>query len=316
MEFQDYYKTLGISRSATADEIKRAYRRLARKYHPDVSKEPDAEAKFKAMKEAYEVLKDPEKRAAYDQFGANWRAGQEFEPPPQWQRDFASGGGAFEGGEGFSDFFESLFGGQRGPRGGAGHRQHEFRVDGGDINARIVISLEDAFHGATRQISLDVPERDAQGRVSSKRRTLNVRIPKGIVAGQRIRLENQGNPGAGSGSRAGDLYLAVEFERHPFYEARGKDIHITLPVAPWEAALGRTVKAPTLAGPVDLKIPGDASSGKRLRLRGRGLPGQPPGDQYVGLAITLPPETTAKARALYEQLETAQPFNPRAELGV
>ena len=314
MEFRDYYETLGVSRSATAEEIKRAYRRLARKYHPDVSKEPDAEAKFKAMKEAYEVLKDPEKRQAYDQFGENWKAGQNFEPPPEWQRDFSFDGGGFGAQEGFSDFFETLFGGA-----GRGDFGAQFRTrarDGDDASARIRISLEDAYRGATKQISLQDTERDASGRLQRKRRTINVRIPKGITEGKRIRLADQGEPGFGQGARRGDLYLTVEFDPHPVFEARGKDIHVTLPVTPSEAALGRTVKAPTLGGPVDLKIPPGSNSAKQLRLKGRGLPGSPPGDQYVKLMVTLPPKLTPRARELYEQLEREAAFDPREALGV
>jgi len=320
MEFKDYYQTLGVERTASADEIKRAYRRLARKYHPDVSKEPDAESRFKDMKEAYEVLKDPEKRAAYDQFGENWQAGQDFRPPPGWDGGSAAGGADFRGadfrGAGFgsaqefSDFFEALFGGGRGREGGF----ETARRQGEDVNARITISIEDAYRSATRQLSLDVPEVGPGGRLVRRRRSLNVRIPKGIMAGQRIRLEQQGGAGAG-GARSGDLYLKVEFAPHPLYEARGRDIDTRLPVTPAEAALGRTVEVPTLGGPVDLKIPAGSGSGRRLRLKGRGLPGQPPGDQYVEIRLVLPPETTDEARALYEQLERVEAFNPRASLG-
>ncbi len=315
MEYKDYYQILDIPRTAKADEIKRAYRRLARKYHPDVSKEPDAEARFKEMKEAYEVLKDPEKRAAYDQFGANWKSGQDFQPPPDWEEDTSFGHG-FGGNEQFSDFFESLFGGGRGQRGGFSTQYRDMRMDGDDVNARISISLEDAFRGATRQISLEVPEVGNDGRVRRKRRTLNVRIPKGITAGQRIRLENQGGAGVGSAAQSGDLYLQVELEPHPIYTVRGRDIYVTLPIAPWEAALGEKVQAPTLAGPVDLKIPPGSNTGKRLRLKGRGLPGKPAGDEYVELAIAMPKQVNGKARRLYEELKREQAFNPRAGLGV
>jgi curved DNA-binding protein len=325
MEFKDYYTTLGVARSATGDEIKTAYRRLARKYHPDVSKEPDAEARFKEVSEAYEVLKDAEKRAAYDRFGENWQAGQDFQPPPDWAREYSfspdgSGGSAGMGGaDGFSDFFDTLFGGgRRGPfQGGfGGSSQREMRMDGEDVNARITIPIEDAFRGSKRQITLEVPEVDASGRVSRKRRTLSVTVPKGIKAGQRIRLENQGGAGLGAGTQSGDLYLTVEFEPHHIYEARGRDIYVTLPVTPAEAALGRTVKTPTLGGAVDLKIPPGSSTGKRLRLKGRGLPGTPAGDQYVELKVVLPDKVNAKAQALYEQLEREELFNPRKTMGV
>lgn len=309
MEFKDYYKILGVERGASNDDIKRAYRRLARKYHPDVSKETDAEARFKEMKEAYEVLKDPEKRSAYDQFGSNWKAGQEFQPPPDWQREYSFGGDA--SGQ-FSDFFESLFGGARG--GGFSYRSGGGPMKGEDINASITIPIEDAYRGASRAITLEVPQADAGGAVARRRKTLNVRIPAGITAGKRIRLEKQGSPGYGGGP-AGDLYLAVDFEPHGFYRATGRDIHLELPVTPWEAALGRKVKVPTLGGAVDLQIPAGSSSGKTLRLKGRGLPGKPPGDQYVELKVVVPPATDEKVRELYESLEREHDVNPRARLG-
>lgn len=315
MQFKDYYKILGVERDASKDDIKRAYRRLARKYHPDVSKESDAEVRFKEMKEAYEVLKDPEKRSAYDQFGSNWKAGQDFQPPPNWQREYSFGGGAEPFGDAgqFSDFFETLFGQSRG--GGFSFRTGGGRAKGEDINAAISIPIEDAFRGASRTITLEVPELDANGVTSRRRKSLNVKIPAGITAGKRIRLEKQGGPGFG-GSAAGDLYLAIDFEPHPFYRADGRDIHLELPVTPWEAALGRKVKVPTLGGAVDLQIPAGSSSGKTLRLKGRGLPGKPPGDQYVELKVVVPPASDEKIRELYETLERGHSVNPRARLGV
>jgi curved DNA-binding protein len=316
MEFKDYYKILGVERNASQDDIKRAYRRLARKYHPDVSKEADAEARFKEMKEAYEVLKDPEKRSAYDQFGSNWKAGQDFQPPPNWQREYSFGGGAESFGDAgqFSDFFETLFGQSRGGAGFGGFRSSG-RMKGEDVNAAISIPVEDAYHGASRTITLEVPEADPRGSVQRRRKTLNVKIPAGITAGKRIRLEGQGGPGIG-GSPAGDLYLAVDFEPHPFYRADGRDIHLELPVTPWEAALGRKVKVPTMGGAVDLQIPRGSSSGKILRLKGRGLPGTPPGDQYVELKVVVPPASDEKTQELYESLERGHSVNPRAKLGV
>jgi len=315
MEFKDYYKILGVDRAASKDDIKRAYRRLARKYHPDVSKEADAEARFKEMKEAYEVLKDPQKRSAYDQFGANWKAGQDFQPPPNWQREYSFGDGAQSFGDAgqFSDFFETLFGQSRG--GGFSFRTGGGRMKGEDVNATISIPIEDAYRGASRTISLEVPEADASGAVRRRRKTLSVKIPAGVTAGKRIRLEKQGGPGYG-GSPAGDLYLAVEFEPHPFYRADGRDIHLELPVTPWEAALGRKVKVPTPGGPVDLQIPAGSNSGKILRLKGRGLPGKPAGDQYVELKVVVPPVRDEKIRELYEALEREHDVNPRAKLGV
>src|SRR5882672_9092779 len=253
MEFKDYYTIMGVARDATQDEIKRSYRKLARKYHPDVSKEKDAEAKFKEVGEAYEVLKDAEKRAAYDQLGANWKAGQEFRPPPDWDAGFEFSGGEFTGGDAtdFSDFFESLFGrGFGGARGGRG----AFQAQGQDRHAKVLIDLEDAYTGATRSISLRVPEIDAQGRVSTRDHTLNVTIPRGIRAGQHLRLAGQGAPGIGQG-KAGDLFLEVEFAPHSRYRVEERDVYLDLPVAPWEAALGASVKVPTPGGTVELKIP-------------------------------------------------------------
>jgi len=324
MEFKDYYKILGVARDASADDIKRAYRRLARKYHPDVSKETDAEVRFKEMREAYEVLKDPEKRTAYDKFGANWKAGQDFQPPPNWQREHPFGGeqfgdggfsgtfsgGSFGGGE-FSDFFEALFGRGGTERGGFSFRSGAGPQRGEDVNAVITIPVEDAYRGATRTITLEAPEVDASGRMTRRRRTLNVRIPEGVTPGKRIRLETQGGQ-AIEGGKAGDLYLTVEFEPHPVFKVQGKDVRLELPVTPWEAALGRKIQVPTLGGPVDLAIPAGSSSGKTLRLRGRGVPGKPAGDQYVELKVVVPPATDAGVRELYEKLESQHTFDPRA----
>jgi len=321
MKFKDYYEILGLDRNATAEDIKKAYRRLARKYHPDVSKEPDAESRFKEMKEAYEVLKDPEKRAAYDQFGENWEAGQDFQPPPGWDgSSFTYSSEDFGGAEHFSDFFETLFGNRgqrRDPFGGGGFSGYrEVRMNGEDVNARIQIALTDSFLGASRQITLEVPEMGADGRVVRRQKTLNVTIPKGVTAGQRIRLEGQGGPALGAGTRPGDLYLTVTFAPHPAFTAEGRDIQLTLPVTPAEAVLGRTVKTPTLGGTVELKIPPGSSSGRKLRLKGRGLPGSKPGDQIVELKIVVPGQPDAATRALYEELEKTDRQNPRRDLGV
>ncbi len=314
MEFKDYYKIMGVERDATQDQIKRAYRKLARKYHPDVSKEPDAEARFKEVGEAYEVLKDPEKRAAYDQLGANWKAGQEFHPPPDWNAGFEFSGGGFTGGDAsaFSDFFETLFG--RDFTGGGG-RSTTYHAKGEDHHARILIDLEDAYHGANRTITLQVPELDTHGRVHTRQRTLKVHIPKGVKRGQRIRLAGQGAPGMGKGP-AGDLYLEVEFKPHPFYRVEGRDLYIDLPLAPWEAALGAKVKVPTPGGVVDLKIPPNSKSGRKLRLKGRGIPNRPNGDLYVVLQIVLPPADNERAKEFYRKMEQELAFNPRAKLGV
>lgn len=315
MEFRDYYKIMGVARDATQDEIKRAYRKLARRYHPDVSKEPDAEARFKEVGEAYEVLKDPEKRAAYDQLGANWKAGQDFRPPPGWDQGFEFHGGGFTGADaaGFSDFFESLFG--RGFASGGARPQAGIHARGEDTHARVLIDLEDAYHGASRALTLKHTELGADGRPRLRERTLNVRIPRGVSQHQHIRLAGQGGAGIGKGE-PGDLYLEVEFRPHPFYHVEGRDVFLDLPVAPWEAALGATVKAPTPGGVVDLKIPAGSAGGRKLRLKGRGIPGQPPGDFYAVLQIALPPAGTDAARAAWRELEQRLYFNPRARLGV
>ena len=310
MEYKDYYKILDVERDATQDDIKRAYRKLARKYHPDVSKEPDAEERFKEMAEAYEVLKDPEKRAAYDQLGANWQAGQDFRPPPDWDAGFEfSGGFGGAGGAGsFSDFFESLFGHHGGMGGG-------FHGHGEDHHARVLIDVEDAFRGTVRNITLQAPEMDAQGRVRTRQRSLNVRIPKGVRQGQHIRLAGQGHPGMGGG-KAGDLYLEVDFKPHPLYRVEGRDLYLELPIAPWEAALGARVKVPTPDGAVDMRIPENSRNGSKLRLKGRGIPGRAPGDLYVTVKVVQPPADSDKAKAFYQKMAGEFDFDPRAGLGV
>ncbi|HLS80894.1 MAG TPA: DnaJ C-terminal domain-containing protein [Steroidobacter sp.] len=314
MNYKDYYKIMGVARDASQDEIKRAYRKLARKYHPDVSKEANAEERFKEVQEAYEVLKDPEKRAAYDQLGSNWRAGQEFRPPPDWGRGFEfTGGFGAEDDSGFSDFFASLFG-SRSPFGRArGGRARGFAAAGEDHVAKIQIDLEDAFRGGVQTIELKSPQVSEDGRVVLKPRTLKVNIPPGVIEGQRIRLAGQGSAGIGGGP-PGDLYLEIGFRPHRLFQVEGRDVTLTLPVAPWEAALGAVVQTPTLAGPVELRIPANAKAGQKLRLKGRGLPGSTPGDQYVVLTIVLPPSDSPRARALYRQMQEELGFDPRAEL--
>lgn len=320
MEFKDYYKIMGVARTATPDEIKRAYRQLARKYHPDVSKEADAETRFKEVGEAYEVLKDPEKRVAYDRLGANWKTGQDFHPPPDWNEGFEFSGGGFTGGNAadYSDFFEQLFG-RAGPSRGhtGGHAgSAAFHARGSDRQARVLIDIEDAYRGGTRTITLRHPEMDAQGQVMLREQTLNVVIPRGVRSGQHIRLVGQGAPGMGQG-KAGDLYLEVEFRSHPLYRALQHDVFLDLPVAPWEAALGATVKAPTPNGAVEIKIPAGSASGSKLRLKGRGIPAATPGDFYVVLQIALPPAADETTREVYKQMaEQFKAFNPRAGLGV
>lgn len=310
MQFKDYYSLLGVARDAPADEVKRAYRRLARKYHPDVSKEPQAEERFKEVQEAYEVLKDPEKRAAYDQLGRDYRPGQEFRPPPDWASGFEFSGPA--GGGGFSEFFEQLFGAGS-PFGGA-RSGRGFEARGEDHHAQIELSLEQAHAGGSHTIELRHPEVRSDGRVEVRPRRLNVRIPPGVTDGQVIRLAGQGAAGLGRGAR-GDLYLKVSLRAHPLFAVEKRDVTLTLPVAPWEAALGATVRVPTLGGAVELRIPPGSRAGQKLRLKERGLPGTPPGDQYVVLQVVLPPADTPRARELYEQLRRELPFNPRESPG-
>ena len=297
MEYKDYYKIMGVDRDASADDIKRAYRRLARKYHPDVSKEKDAEARFKEVGEAYEVLRDPEKRAAYDGLGTR-KPGEEFRPPPNWEFDY--GGSATEGAH--SDFFEQLFGGLGG--------RASFRSRGFDTSAQVEVTLEEAYRGAQRALQLQRLGADEQGRPKPFTQQLNVRIPAGVIDGQQIRVAAQGQAGAGGGP-AGDLFLKVRLLPHRWFRAEGRDIWIDLPVTPWEAALGETVRVPTLGGRVDLKLPKGSQTDRQLRLKGRGLPGSPPGDQFVVLKIMAPPAATVAEESLYRQMAAALPMNPR-----
>ena len=324
MKFRDYYETLGVARSATEAEIKAAYRKLARKYHPDVNKEVGAEDQFKEIGEAYAVLKDTEKRAAYDRFGANWKNGQDFTPPPNWNEGFEDSdngfntghpgyGGGFEGDQ--SEFFESLFGrGQhrQGGRSGQSHQGMSFK--GQDHHAKILIDLADAYNGAKRTIALHMPTQDASGHGSTQERKLDVSIPKGIKAGQNLRLSGQGSPGIGEGL-AGDLYLEIDFHPSPIYRIDGKDVFIDIPLAPWEAALGTTVNVPTPAGStLELKIPAGTVAGRKLRLKGKGIPSAQPGDLYVVPTIALPTAETDAQKEAYQHLEKAFDFNPRSHL--
>jgi curved DNA-binding protein len=308
VEFKDYYQVMGVARDATEAQIKQAYRKLARKYHPDVSKEKDAEARFKEVGEAYEVLRSPEKRAAYDQLGQH-RAGEEFRPPPNWDSGFEfSGAGA--GNAAYSDFFDALFGRSR----STAQNRGTYSSRGEDHHAKVLLDLEASLRGGARPFTLRMPEIDAEGRLVSKERTLNVQVPKGILAGQHIRLAGQGARPPGNGT-PGDLYIEVEFQPHPLYRVDGRDLSLELPVAPWEAALGATVKTPTPGGMVELKIPPASHAGSKLRLKGRGIPATPPGDFYVELQIALPAANDDKAKAAYAALAAALPFNPRAGLG-
>ena len=313
LEFKDYYQTLGVARDATAEDIKKSFRKLARKYHPDVSKEPDAVTRMQAVNEAYAVLSDPEKRAAYDQLGQGYQPGQDFRPPPDWDAGFEFSGHGFSTAEAadFSDFFAELFG----RMGGAHHadfRAAGIHVPGEDHHAKILLELEDTFHGATRQISLQIPRLDTNGRVALETRTLNVQIPKGVREGQMIRLAGQGAPGRGEG-RPGDLLLEIHFKPHPRFRVDGRDLHLTVPVTPWEAALGAAVTVELPGGALKVRIPEGSQGGQQLRVRGKGLPADPPGDLLLHIKVVLPPATTPKARELYETMARELAFDPRAE---
>ncbi len=320
MEYKDYYKILGVEKSATADEIKKAFRRLARKYHPDVSKEENAEDKFKEAKEAYEVLKDAEKKAAYDQLGQGYQGGQGFEPPPGWE--FNGGAGAQGHGahgqgfseEQFSDFFSSIFGGMHGGGRQQGHGAGgEFKQRGQDAHTKITVTLQEAYEGGIRVLELQEPDMDAQGQVHYKTRSLRIKIPAGVTDGQQIRLAGQGGKGIG-GAPSGNLYLEVSIQPDKLYTTQGKDIHLNLPITPWEAALGAKIEVPTLGGKVGLNIPANSQSGQKLRLKGRGLPGKTAGNQFVTLKIVIPEPENDEQRELYKKMQEAMPFNPREAL--
>jgi DnaJ-class molecular chaperone len=343
VQFRDYYEALGVNKNASEDEIKSAFRKQARKYHPDVNPgDKSAEEKFKEINEAYEVLSDPEKRKRYDTLGRNWKAGQEFRPPPGWQQEspvdfgdmgdiFGGAGGMGGGGaSGFSDFFETLFGGGRragrGRRGGA-----RFSMRGRDIEAEIELTLEEAHRGGTRSISLQTIEScpDCRGTgskdgktvcptcrgaaVVQRPKTLEVTIPPGVRDGSVIRLAGQGEPGA-NGGPPGDLLLRVRLRPHRLFDLTGdNDVQVELPVAPWEAALGARIPIPTLEGPVEMTVPAGAQAGQRLRLRGQGLNrrGGGRGDQYAKLRIVNPPRISSAERELFEKLRDASRFNAR-----
>ncbi len=331
MKWKDYYKALGVERSAGDDEIKKAYRRLARKHHPDVNKASDSQARMQEINEANEVLRDPEKRAAYDSLGERGQFaagaggsadGAGFRPPPDWDPGFDFAGA--EGGDfgSHSDFFEALFGGAR-RRGGrsadAAAGFESARMRGQDRHAKVVIPLEDAFAGATRSLSFAEPEMNAQGEVTMRERRLDVAIPKGVRSGQQIRLAGQGSPGLG-GAPAGDLFLEVEFAPHPTLRAEGRDLYLALPVAPWEAALGANVPVPTPGGTLEVTLPPGSKAGRKLRLKGRGIPGSSAnvaaGDFYAVLEIALPAADTEAKRELYRRMASELAFNPRQHLGV
>ena len=313
MEFKDYYKSLGVAKTATADDIKKAFRQLARKYHPDINKEAGAEAKFKEISEANEVLSDPEKRKAYDDLGSGLAPGQEFRPPPDWQDSHhfrQSAGTTRASAQDFSDFFEELFG-RSSARPQHRQRAESIRMRGEDSHARIVIDLRDSFQGAMRHITLRVPELTPAGHVTMRDKVLQVKIPRGIIEGKIIRLKGQGGPGF-NGGEAGDLYLEVAFAPDPVFRAEGRDLFIDLPVAPWEAALGASIRVPTPEGPIMLRIPPNSADGRELHARGKGLPGENPGSLVVKLNIVWPRADSEKARAAYETMARDIPFDPRA----
>ncbi len=316
MEFKDYYRTLGVEKTATAEDIKKAYRKLARKYHPDVSKEPDAAVRMSEVNEANAVLSDPEKRMAYDALGSQThaQAGREFRPPPNWDAGFEFSGedtGAGGASGDYSDFFEQLFGraarAQRSQgRGERGFGSARASMRGSDHHAKIELDVLDAYHGAERTISLRGARLDDAGQVVNEERSLQVKIPKGVREGQLIRLAGQGSPGVG-GAPAGDLFLEVHFRAGGRWRAEGRDVYQRVPVAPWEAALGAEIEVETPTGAVEVKVQPGWKHGRKLRLKGRGIPGNPAGDLYLELEVALPPAGNDTQRAAYEALARAFP---------
>jgi len=315
MDYKDYYTILGVARDVDQAEIKKSYRKLARKYHPDVSKETNAEDKFKELNEAYEVLKDPEKRKAYDQLGENWQAGQGFTPPPDWDGnvDFRSGGYTGADTSQFSDFFENLFG-RRGFE-GAQNGRGNFSARGSDSHAKVGISLEDAYQGNSQTITLQHRTFGPDGQPRIENRTLKIKIPKGVYQGQNIRLEKQGEAGF-NGAESGNLYLEIDFLPHSIYRPEGKNVYLDLPVSPWEAALGEKIKIPLPSGKsIDLTIPENTPNGRKLRLKNQGIPAKQPGDLYVVVNITLPTVTSEKEKEAFRKLSESFDFNPRTRFG-
>lgn len=316
MEFVDYYKVMGVAEDASLADIKRSYRKLARKFHPDVSKEADSESQFKKISEAYQVLKDPERRKEYDELRKyGGRTGGDYSPPPGWQSHAGFDPGDFTaaGSGGYSDFFEELFGARA-----YHHRNHhaesEFTARGQDIHSRLSISLKDAFNGVSLPVELGRPTLHSDGSIRTEKRTVNIKIPKGVGDGQTIRLRGQGGPAIGE-APAGDLYIELSVADDEFFHLDGNNITTTLAVTPWEAALGASVVVPTLAGKVNLTVPPNSASGKKLRLKGRGMPGAPPGDQYVILDIISPPAKTDEQKEHYRQMSKLWSFNPRENAG-
>jgi curved DNA-binding protein len=309
MKYKDYYATLGVDRSASADQIKAAYRKLARKFHPDVSKETDAEERFKDVAEAYETLKDPEKRAAYDQLGRH-APGDEFRPPPGWQQSFGDAQFSFDDLD-LADLFANLAGHGR----GGGRRAPNAPRDGQDFEAAVRLTFEQAYAGTEIEFEMAVPEPDENGLLRRVPRKIRVRVPKGVADGQKLRVPGKGGKGV-NGGRDGDLYLDIQVEAHPLYRADGLDLYVELPLAPWEAVLGASVELPTPSGRVSLKVPAGTRAGQKLRLAGRGLsrPDGTAGHLYAVAQIVVPTVVDERQRALYGQLKDASTFDPRAHL--
>lgn len=314
MEYKDYYKVMGVARNASQEEIKRAYRKLARKYHPDVSKEVNAEVKFKELGEAYEVLKDPTKRAKYDSYGRYWQE-QEQQANGRGARqhytggfgpNFADLGGASE----FEDFLNSIFKGRHQQQ----YSHHRSYKQGQDLHTKLNISLEDSFHGAVKTLQLQIPIIDQFGQTTYKSQVVKVKIPQGVTDQQQIRLKGQGGQSKEGG--AGDLYLELNILPHAWFTFKKKNIYLQVPITPWEAALSANIKIPTLGGHVQLKIPKLSQTGTAMRLKGRGLPGTPAGDQYINLQIVIPPTLNEEAEKLYTQLANITKYHPRAKLGI
>jgi len=324
VKYHDYYDTLGLDRTASPEEIHSAYRKLARKFHPDVNKSKEAEDRFKEINEAYEVLKDPEKRKRYDTLGNNWQAGQDFTPPPGWE-GFGRTGGGFGGGPGggftsfrfedlgggFSDFFEQLFGGFGAADGFTRAPQSH---KGEDQEAIVTVSLEDAYFGGRKSINLEQTETDEYGRTRSKRRNFEVNLPSGVTDGYRLRLAGQGGEGGGNAPK-GDLYLVIKIAEHPTFRVKGSDLEVDVPVTAWEAALGSKIDVPIVGGTAAVSLAAGTASGKRLRLKGKGLKKSKggTGDLYAIVSVTVPSQLTAEERELFERLAETSTFNPRKQ---
>jgi len=303
MEFKDYYQLLGLEPNVASADVKKAYRKLARKFHPDVSKESNASERMKEINEAYAVLSDEDRRAAYDQLAAQGGRDQPFQPPPGWH---GSDGATMEQA---SDFFNNLFG-----QAGRARQSGDFRTRGQDLHGTIDVSLQDAYHGAVREVSMRIPALDTNGQIKTHQHTLNVRIPRGARAGQHLRLAGQGGPGFGGG-QAGDMFLEVRFEHDARFRVEGRDVYQKVEVTPWEAALGASIEVSTPAGAMQVSVPAGSQTGRKLRLKGRGIPGEPPGNLFLELEVVLPMPINDAQRALYQSMAREMAFNPRQKMG-